>query len=596
MAELPVPTQTETPPTPESSPSREKVLDSVNHASSRYEGKVRKLHGQIDSGIEIDDLADTGKLDAQQKEKFAQFRTFQKGIRGLTKNGDLKLSDSQEADHLSFEVTSPAGEKFPRSEGIDISGLLDSIKEDISETTTALNNPTNAGKSEDLTKDLQQYQGELKVIEDSSMPFTEVFPDVLDESTASGKARLAEEARRIEKNPLTKGESDQENWEAAKQRLHHARLLKIPAKSPAEPIAEPKTTPIITTEESPIVITKPLEGVYIPPKATLEPEVSKTLDNNVVKPTDLPRFDSFGEIIDNKPTSGEKITTAAEPVYGSKIKDLIKGIKESGTTKITDVIDKIGTLSKDELAKLDSETRKRVDIFKKLKIPNQRRSKIAPLLVAAAIALASLIPRSTIANSSVPEMPQTVTSEPAPGAPFPTVDDLKPLPPYLPAGQGFSSYPEIPVPPTTPLQSESIQPNENGPIRGKTAEDPIIETEIKAGQTVRGVIVDALKNADPTSSPQNTDQAASLVLWKILADNPNLVNNPDQVHPGDKMIIPGTLDKFMAGFNSMDPQRKAEIIDNLNHVPNTPEDKKSAISMANELYTTLRYSSGGTSQ
>ena len=563
MPEQTSPVATETLPSAENSATREQVVQAFNNAAFRWRSKIDTLHNNINPNLEIDRLVGTDKdtpgqkklMTEEEKTQFAKFRTFQQGVKGLNRSDNPILYESQDSDDLTVSFrNADNGEVIHRKEGLDVSGLIESAKEDVEKARLRVSQ--SAGLPEMQAhpqKVLSEYQEDLRILEENSTPYSETFPDALNESNPVEKGRITEEARRIWDYPLTRKDTMEGDWAVAKERLQKARLLKIPGKSES---SKPTT------------------------KATLQYEIASNpispTTSGFEKPTETPHFNDYGEIINDK-------SIVDKTSYPDRIKKWFEDLKKSGSKSAGEIVDKIRGLRDGlnvEKAKLDPEIAKKVNKLMNTNFARNsginRRILLIPIVLLLMASAKDSIATSPI-TAPMPEFdipaPISLPKYDIPGAPYPKFDELKP------AGS------EITTPTTAAV--------ENPPIRGKTAEDPIIETEIKPGQTVRGIIVEALKNASPASSPTNVDQAASIVLWKMLQDNPKLFDNPNLVHPGDKVIIPGTLDKFMEGFNNMDQQRRNEIVDNLNKVANNPEAKKSAISLANELYINLRYSSGG---
>lgn len=528
MAELPVPPPTETSPTPESSASRIDVAHAVNDASFTWQGRIDQLHKAINPFVEIDKLANTTmdstpgqkrEITDQDRREFADYRTFEQGVRGMNGYERPHIFDDQESDYVRFILRDPStGQVEHRREGLDISELINSEKREVEHIKARLDKYPNSTYDQ---KRLGEHAERVKLLEKSSIPYEEAFPAAFDETNPMSLDKLRQEAKIISEDPHSrsrnenKDEAAKENWEAAKQRLHDARLLKIPPKPSAEPKTAPAvmpSTPVEIPKELPTEEPIPMEiGNRDEPFATMfrtnwpsetgrpwpvktdseppepmeigdrnEPEKPytpitpglhsgwsskpytqddypepithplpyedrtsssaptlgsapipgyRTPEQAYFPPKAVPetKLNAYEEIIDTKSVLDAQTPAEVITGYSAMVRNVVKGIKESGTTKITDIVDKIKTLkdeTKGELAKLDPKIAKRVEALSKIKTPKERKTRIAALLFLLAVAVCNL--RDTSGNYNAPEMPQTTISESGPGAPFPKFDELKP--------------------------------------------------------------------------------------------------------------------------------------------------------------------------
>lgn len=336
MTEIVPPVRVEGLPPPEASASREQVMKAFNRAAHRWEGKINGIHREINPNVEIDDLADTGRLSAQQRNQFAQFRNFQKGVRGMTGQQILVLVDSQRKDAVTTSFRNPeTGEVYTREEGLDISGLIDSVREDIVSAREYISRyPSSVSYMQDR---LDTYEGELRILEGSSVPYEEAFPNALDENDPVERARIAEESRRIWKNPLTSTGSVEDDKKVAVDRLRASRLLRIPAKAAAEAASTS------VRAEAPVVYIEPLpkaegDGTTLPEAAPLEAGTAAAAE------AAGPVVGELGSFLTDLASRGPEAATTEAVVAG------IRGIADrlGDETRIADpvIAERVATLSR----------------------------------------------------------------------------------------------------------------------------------------------------------------------------------------------------------------------------------------------------------
>lgn len=250
-------------PSSEGSASREQVINAFNSAASRWKIKADHLHSSINGHLEMDDLADTDLLTQEQRDQLGSYRSFQKGTRRLTGSDYVSLSrllfpggkdtittsfaTSDEPEEPSkIYIANKGGyvvrerslvqEPYTREEGLDVSGLIKSAREDVENTRTKLEAdrnskyPLDTGLVEYLQDRLSEEESQLRTLEENSAPYAEAFPNALNESDPVEKARIAEETKRVRENPLTSTGSVERDRQVAIERLKQSRLLKIPEK------------------------------------------------------------------------------------------------------------------------------------------------------------------------------------------------------------------------------------------------------------------------------------------------------------------------------------------------------------------------------
>lgn len=484
MPENPSPALPETPV--ESAASRAGVMQSFNDAAFRWEVKISTLHNQINPYVEIDKLKGTDShTPGQEREvndadlqKFAKFRTFTQGIRGLNASPHPILFDSQPSDTLTVSFkNAQTGEVIHRQEGPDISGLIESAKEDVrliqEQLAQSVNSPQMRSQ---LEEQLQTYQKDVQNLEANSVPYIQEIPDALNEANPVEKGRITEEARRIWDYPLTRKPAMEEDWAAAKDRLQNARLLKIPKKTISEP--KPYVSPVPPLQAStginnpwlnpePVIPQAPILEAT-PPIPTPKPiEEHKTIKTGeYISPKAAPKpADTFRtEVIDSTPVSEGRIPSeVTEKGFISKIRKLFKDSSEESTSSdlpslYKDIVTKGATTAAELTERINEYARKlhergmeiepvvarKVERLTKIKIPEIHRKDLRFLLLpAAAILLALCNPADT---KAVPK-PSVPPSGGAPSTPAPEFKPPVPLPPslepYLPPIQPKQPYESI---------------------------------------------------------------------------------------------------------------------------------------------------------
>lgn len=558
--ELPSP-KIEALPSPET--SREGVMRVVNDVASSWRMKINRSHREINPFVELDDLANTplnehqSALFAQSRDEFGAYRRYEKDVRALTGQGDLGLFNGQPRDTITRRFRNlETGEFEERDEGLDVSDLIGHLDSEIGKVRAEIESQRSFIEPSDWYIQYQQkrisgFERQRATLVANSEPYPEVIPHALDDNDMVERSRIATEAARVWKEPLNATGFAGSDKSVAVARLRKAMLLKLP----------PKSVEVKTEAPSPIIATS--------------------------------KVDEYGEIVG--------LPTGSEPKAPPIVVDGIAQEKGSGKKGKTPGGSPFGDpnlrLAAGELEKLwhgdekvfpDGETLRRVGRLLKVKLPDFDRRRL--LLVPLILLLPLVLSRST--NPNIPPIARGM--EPTPSAPPINLDVPVPPIPFVP------KLPELPLPvgiPTPPTEHSKVPVEESTPrfspdtqpTKPATPEDPGTEVEIKAGETVRGIIADALKASDPTASPIDIDEAASVVLWKVLKENPQISveKDPNLVQPGDKFKIPTTLREFMTEFKKMEVEKRQQLIKQMNAIADTPDAKSAAENIALDTYSSL---------
>ncbi len=542
--------------------TRGRVLNAVSNAAYRWEDKIRKMHSGINPFVEIDELQNTGVLTDQQRSQFAAFRNFQRGVRALTGAGHLSLGSLRRDTIPTSFRDLDTQETRTRDEDLNVAGLIESTREDINISTKELERTVNESRRAQLENRIQQYRDDLTVLEGNSVPYEEAFPNALDDNDMVERSRIAAEAWHITNEPLATTGSGAGDKQLAISRLRGAILLKIPPK-----------TPTVATES---------------------------------------KFNEYGEIEDlppaifsNNGSIGEEGTIYDESGFGRHSNtSFFGGIGREAKYAVQDIGDEVKDLIEDlrykagaQIDRLEPHIAARVERLKKIKVSDssKKRLMIVPLV---------LLLLASTSRSTNPHIPSPVYSQepkfgsPPLDVPMPEIklerlglDAPQPVAPTSEPVQFAETQPSSLLPPdySVPiLESEQI----NTPNM-VDSEEPDLEIEIKQGQTVRGIIEQSLQDADSSASPSDVDEAASVVLWKVINDNPQIAENPDLVHPGDRFRIPTTLGRFMQAFKSMESGEREQLVTTLNTVEDNPDSKLGAQLTAADIYRSLINPPGG---
>lgn len=478
MPEQPSPVKPEGTPFPEGPTSKEQVIQAFNDASLRWQAKIHKLREDINPNLEIDNLVGTDPHTPGQKRplteadrvKFAEYRTFVKGVKGLTRNDYPAIYDPQTTDELTVSFrNSQTGEVIHRQENLDISGLIESASEDVELARQQLASAQSlTGFRSLFEKKVHDYERDLKILKDNSTLYTEMFPDALNEANPVEKGRIREEARRIWDHPLTRKPTMQEDWETAKDRLKNARLLKIPPKEESQPPSreeplvaitstssvqphrpdtypEPTTFPLAypllpTSPYSPA--SSPLRGMEaslpFPPKAyrtpppfpaeTPKPKIHKEYDDNNLGDIYRKVVSDLKNFINKKAAENDEFT----------VEDIEYRIRNWS-----------GILGK-ETRKYDPVISKKVEKLKEIKIPDRHRFGLGVLLLPVAVVLLALCNPADTKGVPKPSEPPTGG---APSAPAP--EFKPPLP--------TTNLPQTPEFPPT-IQPPEVPPTSERPL------------------------------------------------------------------------------------------------------------------------------------
>lgn len=399
MPEFPLSTRIDLVPSHEGAAGREQVMQAFNSAASRWSAKINRLHSNVDPRIEIDDLADTGRLTGDQRKQFADYRTFQKGVRAISGSDFLILHDGQRKDTTTISFQNPdTGEVYQREEGLDINGLITSTREDVESVRAELNQARGRKYSSPFTishleSTLSGYENELKLLEDNSVSYPEAFPHALDENDPVEKARIAEEARRVWKNPLTATESNEGNRQAAKARLAEARLLRVPKKDEAK-AAEVVSQPYQIPDSEPLpppIFAEPWVAGGIPPK--VDKEAFTTPEMVIVSPPSK----GPGRSPEPQITIEGKFSELDGSSYASRFREFIIDSIYLGAWAVTDRIREFRQRWGERESRVDPVTAHKVDILMRTRIPHSltkdRRLLVLPLV----LALLAFIPKDSIA-------------------------------------------------------------------------------------------------------------------------------------------------------------------------------------------------------
>lgn len=379
-----IPVRVESSPPPESSVTRREVVSVVNAAAGRWRGQVDDLHRQIDPTVELDDLADNPRLTPDQRRNFGEYRYYQKGVKGLTEHGDLPvLYDSQPRDVLTTTFNDPeTGEVYTREEGLNIAPLIERVRGEIASVRS--HGPTSHFPSF-YEERAQELEHELRVLEENSDPYSEVFPDAFDESNPQSRARIAEEARRNHKNQFTATGSAEGDRRVAIERLRASRLLKIPEKA-VVPLVPPSE---VGRSSAPVIATR----IEVPAVSLI----------------------------------GEDLRSA----------ELLVGLAEVPPTDVATVAARIGEITtalREEGARSDPEVARRVNRLMGIRIPSSQRARWLMAIVPIALILLGIgisqrgnfdVAASNRNATATATAASTVTPEPSP-----TVRALPTMIPY----------------------------------------------------------------------------------------------------------------------------------------------------------------------
>lgn len=619
----------ESAPPPELS-TRKGVLDAVNKSYQRWRYKIDGLHRKINPRVEIDDLADRDNpaVNPKQRKQFREFRVFQKGFRWLEGGNGAYLSDSLEDDTIPTSFNNPETlEEYKRNERLNIAPLIESDKEEMAVIESQLQAARSASYSpawwiEKLEKDLREVESDIEILEENSDPYEEVYPETFDEANPVGRARIAEEARRVWKTPTAATGNSEADWNIAKERLQKARLLKIPEKVVVIP--EAKIPKKVDTVEA--ATTEALRGINngsstVSAEEPIRVSSSKTPDiinGRVVNKREM-------DALSKRTYSGLGFSEdASSSNIFTRIGDSIAELRARGLATVGSLIGRIRSMGESETferARTDPETTRRVARLMKIKMPESSRRQLRVSLVpVAALALAALlatIPRDTIAtpplneqlleqqyqevhgNLGLPSNEGLVYGPNPPLAGEVPTQHQEPIYPEVvntgnPAlGQPTpeSGLPQIPESGTGPAWERdvsSIPSHSNFSSEDSETQESLTQRVIQPGETVRGIIEKELKKADPSANLRDIDRAASVVLWEVGLNTPE-IENLDNVQPGKVINIP-PLAKLNIVMKNIDPDNP--VIDQLNKAKESRAGIDSAKEVAHEYYKML-ISKGG---
>ncbi|MBI2017642.1 hypothetical protein HYS92_01180 [Candidatus Daviesbacteria bacterium] len=405
MAELSDRPPVEATPPPEGVATREQVMKAFNGTTHRWGVKIERLHRDIAPNIEIDDLADTGLLTNQQRNQFAAFRTFQKGLRGMSGHGILVITDRPEHALKTTFKNPETGEIYERNEGLDVSGLIASAKDDIANTKAELEQQRASRWSspqmiERLEGQLRTYQEEARVLEDSSIPYTEAFPNALDESNPMEKSRIAEEARRIWKNPLTSTGSQEEDKQAAIARLKDSRLLQVPKKE--------ETTAFPSKEVPQLFPSDPVRDKI----GVVHEEMGHTFGGFAEEPAPAELPSDPAVIVIPPPSNGPRSSSESRPVtiegkfseleglsYASRVREFMRDLIGIGVLGVDALVNKIRGFRErwgERESKVDPAIARKVDALMRIRATGEQRRRCRLAVLPLVLVLLAGIPRDTI--------------------------------------------------------------------------------------------------------------------------------------------------------------------------------------------------------
>ncbi|MCL5783727.1 MAG: hypothetical protein M1142_00005 [Patescibacteria group bacterium] len=399
---------------PEGAPRKESprdlVINAFNRAAYSWARKIDGIHQARGSELELDDLVRSGRLTEGEREQVVTFRLFEKEVRYLTRSGYLRINRHMDNPHSVVRFrNNQTEEEYEREEGIDISGLIESAREDVKTAEMELERVKGYSYSLQFSiqrheEDLQLARETVRVLEDNSKPFTEIFPDTFDESNPVSKARIEDEAGLTQKNDLTDKGSRQANWEEGKARLGRRRVLIIPEKEAVitdageQPITESgsytdvpdKTGSVgeITPRGDPSETGEQLDdfGPYAYPPE----EARKIFDSGVSK-------GAWGEM-GLRGLNEEVLVGEQEPQPGGRSRfkefgEMVRKLQESGSAKTSDFIEGIRGVRKDLVDRIpDPEIREKVERLKRVvKLPKADRRLLAVGVLATAVSLLALL-------------------------------------------------------------------------------------------------------------------------------------------------------------------------------------------------------------
>lgn len=509
------------------------------------------MHGAINPRIEIDDLADTGLLTTEQRDRLGEFRTFEKGVRALTGNGMLSLHTNQKVDSIVATFRDPqTGENYSREEGLDIAPLIRSAREDVELARNDSGRQHFPQLTETYDRKLREAEERLRVLEENSVAYTEAFPNALDESNPVERARIAEEARRVWKNPLTRTGSIEGDKRVAVERLRSARLLKVPGKE------EPKAATLTPVRPTPTPETP------LPTPIRPTPPVAPSEGSDAAKPWE-PRsyFDT-----------SLRRTDPEEAAY----RRLVSSIRESGMgTRPSDIADRIRTFRDDSLSRLrakDPLRAAKVDRLLNIKMPAVNRNRLFVLLLPLLLFLNNdSSPRSAanINEAQNAKSPQAATLN-IPTMPEAYNQIVQESPLVGPVAEAAAA----PLPPSAETTTETPFGAGDRPER-----HPTDEVVIQSGQELRNdILLDIISKAVPEKNPIDQDRIASVATWITQLDNPHV--NVDDLRQGDRLRIRKDLPDFARSFNPANP-----AVDKvLNSARDNPEERNKAMETATKLY------------